>query len=103
MLFPKVRIYLIPLSISGTELLFVKVRKINSIFLFLSLKCISKFFSSRRELLSSRRGLSSSRRGLSSSRRGLLSSRRELKNSLFVSHKKERGFLIFRTREHLKN
>ena len=49
-----------------------------------------------------RRGLLSSRRGLSSSRRGLLSSRRELKNSLFVSHKKERGFIIFRTGEHLK-
>ena len=75
MLFPKVRIYLIPLSISGTELLFVKVRKINSIFFFLSLKCISKFFSSRR-------GLSSLRRELLSSHRGLLSSRRELKNSL---------------------
>ena len=75
MLFPKVRIYLIPLSVSGTELLFVKVRKINSMFLFFSLKCISKFFSSRR-------GLSSSRRELLSSHRGLLSSRRELKNSL---------------------
>ena len=74
MLFPKVRIYLIPLSISGTELLFEKEKKINSIFLFLSLKYISKFFSLRR-------GLSSSRRELLSSHRRLLSSRRELKNS----------------------
>ena len=42
------------------------------------------------------------RRGLLSSRRGLSSSRRKLKNLLFISHKKERGFIIFRTGEHLK-